>query len=70
MAKIARSSCPKCGHHDFEAQTHKSRNSGEEFKLVLCADCGTVVGVDSRDFDWYDLIKRVESIEQRLKDIQ
>lgn len=67
---IAKATCPKCGGHDFEAQTHKSRASDEEFKLVQCTDCGTVVGVDSRDFDWYALIKRVENIEQMLKDIQ
>jgi uncharacterized Zn finger protein len=70
---IARASCPKCGHHDFEAQTHKSRSSGENFTFVQCTDCGTVVGVDFSDerlFEWKALIDRVENIEKILKDVK
>ena len=66
---MAGSSCPKCGHHQFESQMHTAKGSGEEFTLVQCADCGTVVGVDFnylRELEWKELISRVKRIEQIL----
>lgn len=67
---MPKSSCPKCGKHQFERAAHEAQGSREVIMLVQCTECGTVVGVDFdelRDLQWKDLIKRVEHIEDILK---
>lgn len=40
---MARSKCPSCEYHEFEAVPVVTKN-GQKFCLVQCVACGTVVG--------------------------
>ncbi len=40
---MARSKCPACEHHEFEA-VHATTPKGQKFCLIQCVNCGTVVG--------------------------
>lgn len=70
---MPKSSCPKCGHNQFESEMYKAQESETEFTLVQCTQCGTVVGVDFnyiRELEWKDLIGRVKRIEEILERMQ
>jgi uncharacterized Zn finger protein len=67
---MAQSSCPKCGHHQFEQELHTVQGSDETLTLVQCAQCGTVVGAGfdlQRHLQWMDLVGRVKNIEKMLE---
>jgi len=40
---MAKSKCPSCEHHEFEAVRVTTKN-GQKFCLIQCVSCGTVVG--------------------------
>lgn len=40
---MARSKCPSCEYHEFEAVQVTTKN-GQKFCLIQCVACGTVVG--------------------------
>jgi uncharacterized Zn finger protein len=40
---MARSKCPTCEYHEFEA-VHITTKTGQKFCLIQCVACGTVVG--------------------------
>ena len=40
---MARSKCPSCEYHEFEAVRVTNPN-GQKFCLIQCVSCGTVVG--------------------------
>ena len=40
---MARSKCPTCEYHEFEA-VQVTTKTGQKFCLIQCVACGTVVG--------------------------
>jgi len=40
---MARSKCPACEHHEFEA-VNVTTPRGQKFCLIQCVHCGTVIG--------------------------
>jgi len=40
---MARSKCPSCEYHEFEAVSVTTQ-TGQKFCLIQCVACGTVVG--------------------------
>jgi hypothetical protein len=41
--------CCKCGHTDFVVEEIGASNATLRMPILLCANCGVVVGIPSRD---------------------
>jgi hypothetical protein len=58
---MARSKCPSCEYHEFEAVPVTTK-TGQKFCLIQCVACGTVVGA----LDEVKITNVIKSAERKL----
>lgn len=58
---MARSKCPSCEYHEFEAVPVTTK-TGQEFCLIQCVACGTVVGA----LDSVKITNVIKNAEKKL----
>lgn len=58
---MARSKCPSCECHEFEA-VHVTTKTGQKFCLIQCLACGTVVGA----LDEVKITSVIKNAEKKL----
>ena len=58
---MARSKCPSCEYHEFEA-VHTTTKTGQKFCLIQCVACGTVIGA----LDDVKITSVIKSAEKKL----
>lgn len=60
-AYMARSKCPSCEYHEFEAVPVTTK-TGQKFCLIQCVACGTVVGA----LDEVKITNVIKNAEKKL----
>jgi uncharacterized Zn finger protein len=58
---MARSKCPTCEYHEFEA-VQVTTKTGQKFCLIQCVACGTVVGA----LDEVKITNVIKNAEKKL----
>lgn len=58
---MARSKCPTCEYHEFEA-LQVTTKTGQKFCLIQCVACGTVVGA----LDEVKITNVIKNAEKKL----
>ncbi len=59
---MAKSTCVKCGSHNFETVVNTPEQSKFQLLFIQCAECGNVVGV----LDYFNIGTLIKQFAKRL----